>query len=134
MPEGGDKPGSGGSGSAGRPRYVLPFDLSGSLRHLDDDQLDRLLRAVAEEARRRGCPVDDEASVPPDSGSGKTPAGAPPAGVKSRARLRPIPPGQAKVIRAAFEAGVKRATIARQFRVSRAQVEQVVGRAKGRRR
>ena len=131
MVEGDDKPGSGG---AGRPRYVLPSDLSGSLRHLDDDQLDRLLRAVAEEARRRGRPADDEASVPPRSGSGKTPAAAPPVGGKTRARLRPIPPGQAKVIRAAFEAGVKPATIAREFRVSRAQVEQVVGRTKGRKR
>ena len=36
-------------------------------------------------------------------------------------------PGQAKVIRAAFEAGVKPATIARQFRLSRAQVEQIIG-------
>ena len=134
MSKGNDKPGSGGSGGAGRPRYVLPSDLSGSLRHLDDDQLDRLLRSVAGEARRRGRPVDDEASASPRSGSGKTPTGVPPAGGKSRARLLPIPPGQAKVIRAAFEAGVKPATIARQLRVSRAQVEQVIGRAKGRKR
>ena len=49
------------------------------------------------------------------------------AGGKTKARPLPIPPGQAKVIRAALEAGVKPATIARQFRISRAQVEQLLG-------
>ena len=52
MPEGGDRPKSGGSGRAGRPRYGLPSDLSGSLRHLDEGQLDRLHRAVVGEVRR----------------------------------------------------------------------------------
>ena len=42
----------------------------------------------------------------------------------------PISPGQAKIIRAAFDAGVKPATIARQFRVSHAQVSQIVGKPK----
>ena len=137
MPEESDRAGSAGAGATGRPRYALPSDLSGSLGHLDDSQLERLLRAVAEEARRRGLPVDDEGSSPPPppaSARGKPTGSRPAAAAKARRRVLPIAPGQAKVIRAAFEAGVKPATIARQFRVSRAQVEQVLserGRGKG---
>lgn len=129
MPEAGDRPGSGGTGSAGRPRYVLPPDLSGSLRRLDDGQLDELLRAVVEEARRRGRPVADEGPPPARGALEKSAA----AGGRAKRRPLPIAPGQAKIIRAAFEAGVKPAAIARQFRVSRAQVEQIVGKS-GRRR
>ena len=129
MAEAGDKPVSAGARRAGRPRYVLPSDLSGSLRHLDDGQLDRLLQAVAEEARRRGRPVDDEGISTPPPAPNKAKGSRPAAGARAKKRALPIAPGQAKVIRAAFEAGVKPATIARQFRVSRAQVEQIVGKA-----
>lgn len=116
----------------GQPHYALPSDLSGSLRHLDDGQLDRLMRAVAEEVRRRGRPVDAGGVCPPAPVPGKA-AGLPAAaGGKAKKRAGSIPPGQEKVIRAAFEAGVKPGTIARQFRLSRAQVEQVVGRPKRR--
>ena len=126
MAEAGDKSESAGARRAGRPRYVLPSDLSGSLRHLDDGQLDRLLQAVAEEARRRGRPVDDEGISTPLPAPNKATGSRPAAGVRAKKRALPIAPGQAKVIRAAFEAGVKPATIACQFRVSRAQVEQIV--------
>ena len=117
MPEAGDKLKAGG---AGRLRYGLPSNLSGSLRHLDERQLDRLVRAVVEEARRRGRPVDNEGSSPPRPASGKTPVLAQAAGERAKRRWSPIALGQEKVIRAAFEAGVKPAAIARQFRVSRA--------------
>ena len=36
------------------PRVVLPKDLPGAMRHLDDRELDLLLRAAKDEARRRG--------------------------------------------------------------------------------
>ena len=44
-------------------------------------------------------------------------------------KVKPLPAtsGQAKLVRAAFAAGVKPAVIARQLRVSRAQVQQVLG-------
>ena len=130
----GDKPRPADARGAGRPRYALPSDLAGSLRHLDDGQLNRLLRAVTEEARRRGRPTGDECPPPPRSGSGKASGPLSPGGGKTKARPLPIPPGQAKVIRAALEAGVKPATIARQFRISRAQVEQLLGKpTRGRR-
>ena len=92
------------------------------------------MRAVAEEARRRGRPVDAGGVRPPAQVQGKA-AGLPAATAavgKAKKRAGSIPPGQEKVIRAAFEAGVKPGTIARQFRLSRAQVEQVVGRPKRR--
>ena len=121
----------GGEGGAGQPRYALPSDLSGSLRHLDDGQLNRLMRAVAEELRRRGLANADAGASPrkaTDKASGLSAA----AGGKAKRRAGSIPPGQEKVIRAAFEAGVKPGSIARQLRLSRAQVEQVVGRPKPR--
>ena len=134
MSEAGDKPGSAGARRVGRPRYVLPSDLSSSLRHLDDAQLETLLRAVTEEVRRRGRRVDDGGASPPSPTAGKAPDVEPAAGARAKKRALPIAPGQVKVIRAAFEAGVKPGTIARQFRMSRAQVEQIVGKPERRKR
>ena len=124
----------GGERGVGQPRYALRSDLASSLRHLDDGQLDRLMRAVAEEVRRRGRPVDAGGVCPPAPPPDKAAGPLAAAGGKAKKRAGSIPPGQEKVIRAAFEAGVKPGTIARQFRLSRAQVEQVVGRQKQRRR
>ena len=128
----GDSRGSGSARSSGRTRYALPSNLPGSLRHLDDAQLDGLLRAVVDEARRRGRPVGGEQAPAPASGPEK-PA---PATAVAKTRRRPVPlaPGQARLVRAAFEAGVKPAAIARELRLSRAQVEQVLGRHKQRER
>ena len=130
MADGGDSPGSDAPRTARRTRYALPSDLPGSLRHLDDAQLDGLLRAVVEEARRRGRPVGSEHAAPPASGSEKPTGAASAAGGKAKRRPLPLAPGQARLVRAAFEAGVKPASIARQLRVSRAQVEQALGESK----
>ncbi len=124
MVSGGDSPGSGAPRTVKRSRYALPSDLPGSLRHLDDAQIDGLLRAVVDEARRRGRPVGGERVPSPASGPEKP---APATGGKSKRRPLPLAPGQARLVRAAFEAGVKPAAIARQLHLSRAQVEQVLG-------
>ena len=127
MPDGRDDPGSGGTGSAMRRRYALPSDLSASLGHLDDGQFDRLLQAVMEEARHRGRPVAGEHTPSPASGSATLPGPVSASGGRAKKkRTRPLAPGQARLTRAAFEAGVKPAAIARQLRVSRAQVEEIV--------
>ena len=110
------------------PSLALPSDLSGSLRRLDDDQFGRLVRAVAEEARRRGH-AQAEASLSSASGPAKSKRPASNAG-GAKTRAMPLTPGQEKLVRAAFEAGVKPADIARQLRLSRAQVEKIVGRPK----
>ena len=133
MPGGRDKPGSGGTGGAARRRYALPSNLSSSLGHLDDGQFDRLLQAVLEEARRRGRPVVGEHTSSRASGSATLTEQAQPSGGRAKKKqTRPLAPGQARLIRAAFEAGVKPAAIVRQLRVSRAQVQQVLrGSAQG---
>ena len=112
-------------GGDGRRQVLLPSDLAGSLRRLGDGEFDRLLRAVAGEARRRGRPGAEDPALPAASGSGKPPPPAP--GGRARKRPLPVAPGQARLIRAAWEAGVKPAAIARQLRLSRAQVETVIG-------
>lgn len=128
----GDSAGSGAPPSDGQTRYALPSNLPAALRHLDDAQLDRLLRAVVEEARRRGRPLGGEQASPPASRARKPSGPAPAADGKSKRRPLPLAPGQARLVRAAFEAGVKPAAIARQLRLPRAQVEQVLGGAKRR--
>ena len=95
---------------------MLSADLDRSLRHLDDAELDRLVDAATTEARRRGRQA------------GKTSGG------KGRGRPAPVTAGQEKLILAAFEAGLKPAAIAREFRLSRAQVDGVLaGAGQGRR-
>ena len=116
---GGSRPGDGASEGTGAHRPValaLPAHLERSLRHLDDADLDRLVEAATAEARRRGRQA------------GKTSQG------KGRGRPAPVTPGQEKLILAAFEAGLKPAAIAREFRLSRAQVDGVLaGAGQGRR-
>ena len=119
-----EAPSSGGA----TPRYVLPSDLSASLRHLDDMQLDTLLQAVAAEARRRGRPAGADAPAPAAAKKEPGRAARPPS--RAKGRPTPVTTGQARIVRAAFEASVKPAALARQFRLSRVQVERIVGAAK----
>ena len=108
---------------------ALPADLDRALRYLDDAELERLQQAVSAEARRRGqLPAEDDA---PESGreDRKTPGRATrPASAQKRQPV-PVTPGQERLIRAAHEAGLRPAAIAREFRVSRAQVEHVIAAA-----
>ena len=111
---GATRPPGGDSDTVGRP-VLLPADLARALRRLDDAELDRLLEAAGAEARRRGR------------------RDARTAGAKPR-RTRPaVTPGQERLILAASGAGLKPAAIAREFRLSRAQVEGVLAAAKRRR-
>ena len=94
-----------------RPRLALPGNLSGSLRHLDDEQLETLLRTLNAEAARRGwkSPRADLRSSRRDV-TGTSPRSSP----RKRAELRTLTPGQEKVVRAALTAGVGPVAIARQ--------------------
>jgi hypothetical protein len=96
------------------PRYLLPKDLPSALRWLDDSEVKTLAAAVTNEAKRRGL-------LPPQD--------------KTNTRRRPEHPpasegslalGKVNAVRAAFMAGVKPATIARQFGISQAAVKQVL--------
>lgn len=106
---------------------VLPSDLEGSLRHLDEATFALLLDSVLREAGRRNTllpnPVGDKlgaASKIEASSSHK--GNAPPRENSSFS----LPQGQLNAIRAAFRAGVKASTIARQFGVSQSVIKQVI--------
>ena len=116
------------------PGVALPADLGRSLRLLDDDGLDRLMKAVTEEARRRGRSPPEglpaERSRPGSSGPRKKP------GMKKEApgEAGAVTPGQERLILASYEAGLKPAAIAREVRVSRPTVQHVITAAKRQRR
>ncbi len=99
------------------PGVALPADLGRSLRLLDDDGLDRLMKAVTEEARRRGR------SLPEDWPGEPRRAGS--SGPRKKPGMKKEAPG---------EAGLKPAAIAREARVSRPTVQHVITAAKRQRR
>ena len=113
-------------------RHPVPAHLDRALRYLNDAELDRLQQAVSAEARRRGrLPAEGD---PPESGreDKNTPGRATRLASAQKRQPVPVTPGQERLIRAAWEAGLRPAAIAREFRVSRAQVERVIA-AAGRR-
>ncbi len=121
-----------GSGKAG---LALPADLGRSLRVLDDDALDLLLEAAVGEARRRGravpqgSPGESRQADRPGAGKGRSKA----AGCVGLGGG--VTPGQERLILAAWEAGLRPAAIAREFRLSRPAVQHVItGAQRGRRK
>jgi hypothetical protein len=110
-------------------RVTLPGDLSGSLKYLDDAQLQRLREAVTVEINRRnqGAPKNKTATA---AATGTSSAGQPaPFRDKRLSRVDEIPEGKANLIRASFSAGVKPAAIARTLRISRSLVSRVLSSA-----
>jgi hypothetical protein len=106
-------------------RVTLPSDLSGSLKYLDDAQLQRLREAVAVEINRRNASSGNETAVAAQaepSSRGQSAAGR----KKTAGRSDEIPEGKANLIWASFKAGVKPAVIARTFRISQSLVNRVL--------
>jgi DNA-binding CsgD family transcriptional regulator len=93
--------------SAHETRHVLPKDLPDAVKHLSDEELDRLLAVTLAEAERRG-----RRSSLIDKPSPKRKVEA----VVSLTR------GQLNAVRAAAKAGITPARIARQFGLSASQV------------
>jgi len=89
-------------------RHVLPADLSNAIKHLGNQELDRLLAAVLSERKRRGkkLPASDEISRER----------------KVEAVSVPLTQGILNAVRAAFKAGVTPSRIARQFGISQSDV------------
>ncbi len=102
---------------------LLPEDLVCSLRLLADVELERLQAAVVNEVARRGPPT-------PPLGRASDPSDERERRVRKSAAPKPASPGvtagKANAIRAAFRAGLKPATIARQFGVPQSVVRQVL--------
>lgn len=92
-------------------RYILPKDLDTAIRQLEDQELDRLVSAALEERSRRKKPFASQET--------------------HRKRLAeadavPLPQGKLNAVRAAFKAGVRPARIAREFGISRSDVQRAL--------
>jgi hypothetical protein len=114
-------------------RVTLPRDLSGSLKSLDDAQLQRLIEAVTVEIDRRKQSASknetDKAAATGTSSQGQSGA------IRNKAReIDGFSEGTANLIRASFRAGVKPATIARTFRMSQSLVNRILSAIEKRRR
>ena len=105
-------PATKGASSVQQRRHVLPKDLPNAVKHLDDEELDRLLAVALAEAKRRG-----RRSSPTDKPSPKR---QPDAVALSLTR------GQVNAVRAAFKAGITPARIARQFGLSQSDVRKAL--------
>jgi hypothetical protein len=95
-------------------RHILPADLPNAIKHLGDQELDRLLAAVIAEQKHRGkkLPASDVSS------SKK----------KVEAIDVPLTQGKLNAVRAAFKAGVTPSRIARQFGISQSDVRRALAR------
>jgi hypothetical protein len=83
--------------SARPQRYIFPQDLDTAIKHLDDQELDRLVSAALEERARRKRPIL------PEQGQRKQHA---------ETVAVSLPQGKLNAVRAAFKAGVTPARIA----------------------
>jgi len=104
-------------------RHVLPKDLPTAVKHLTDTELDLLITASVEEAKRRGrLPPNVKPSPPvePERPSSSKD--------KRRAELTTISltRGQVNAVRASFKAGITPSRIARQFGISQSEVRKVL--------
>lgn len=101
-------------------RHVLPKDLPNAVKHLTDTELDLLITASIEEARRRGRLPRSVGLNPPDE----------PKRLPSRDKVElatiPLTRGQVNAVRAAFKAGITPSRIARQFGISQSDVKKVL--------
>jgi len=102
-----------GGANASSLSYALPTNLPSALKHLDNDQLDRLLAAVRTEQHRRGKTIPK--SVEP-SRKQRT----------KEANALPLAQGKVNAVRAAFKAGVKPSRIAREFGISQSDLRKAL--------
>ncbi|MGE5366845.1 MAG: hypothetical protein ACM3PO_06190, partial [Betaproteobacteria bacterium] len=93
-------------------RHVLPADLSNAIKHLDDQEFDRLVSAVVAEQKRRGrkLSMSDES----------------PRKRRVETAAAPLTQGKLNAVRAAFKAGVTPSRIARQFGISQSDVRKAL--------
>lgn len=92
-------------------RYVLPQDLDTAIKQLSDQELDKLATAVLEErARRRKTPVAE-------GGHRRQ---------RAEAEAVTLPQGKVNAVLAAFKAGVSPTRIAREFGISKSDVQKTV--------
>ena len=102
-------------------RHILPKDLPNAIKHLTDQELDSLITASLEEAKRRGrSPPSVQTDEPVVKRS-----------LRSSDRRQgevavSLTRGQINAVRAAFKAGIKPSLISRQFGISQSDVRKVL--------
>ena len=108
--------------SALEQRHVLPKDLPNSVKHLTDRDLDLLITAAVEEAKRRGrAPPIRQADESVPKRSSRTEHRR-----QGEVATVSLTRGQINAVRAAFKAGIKPSLIARQFGISQSDVRKVL--------
>ncbi len=109
---------------AQKQRHVLPKDLPDAIKHLTDKELELLITASVEEAKRRGrLPSSVQANTPNDPVSNQSSSRN-----KRQAQLATVSltRGQVNAVRAALKAGIAPSRIARQFGISQSDVRKVL--------
>ena len=91
--------------------HVLPRDLPSTVKHLDDEELDRLLAVALAEAKRRSRQPSLTDKPRPN---------------RQGAVAVSLTRGQVNAVRAAFKAGITPARIARQFGLSQSDVRKAL--------
>ena len=104
--------------------HVLPKDLPNAIKHLDDQDLDRLLAVAVAEAKRRGrgrLPSSNQTTEQSSSSMRRSPRVR-----RVKAETVSLTRGQINAVRAASKAGVKPSLIARQFGLSQSVIRKVL--------
>ena len=116
---------------ASSQRHVLPKNLRHGISQLSDGELDELIEAAFDEAKRRGrlppsVRTDEPSSAlrPSDLGTKRSP----PTARRPKVDIAEVPltRGQVNAIRASFKAGITPSRIARQFGVSQSDVRKAL--------
>ena len=105
-------------------RHVLPNDLPNAVKYLTDRELDLLITASVEEAKRRGRLLP---SIQPNS-TDESVRNQSPSKDQRQAEVAKVSltRGQVNAVRAALKAGIKPSQIARQFGISQSDVRKVL--------
>ena len=104
-------------------RHVLPNDLPNAVKYLTDRELDLLITASVEEAKRRGRLLP----IPPNS-TDESVRKQSPSKDQRQAEVAKVSltRGQVNAVRAALKVGIKPSQIARQFGISQSDVRKVL--------
>jgi hypothetical protein len=110
----------------------LPKDLPNAVKHLDDRELDLLITACLEEAKRRGILPSVQAN-PPDEPAPKRSSRMDKSSYSRQLEGATVSltRGQVNAVRAAAKAGIKPSVIARQFGISQSDVRKVLTSPRG---
>jgi hypothetical protein len=112
--------------SAQKRRHVLPNDLLNAVKHLDDRELDLLITASLQEAKRRGRFLPSVQANKPNESAQKQLSRIAKSSPRRQVATVLLTRGQINAVHAAFKAGIKPSVIARQFGISQSDVRKVL--------